>query len=474
VKRVVNARSTSLAFGIAFLIGGIGFTQCRVDTTIDDRAWPCTRAAECGTKDGEPMACWRNYCMPTCTPVPDPDRRDFVCLEAGARGELQGVRLEKCVPYSDGSAVPVVDEGGCGPGFQCYRTDLILNEGVCVPFNVCTKDSECPGEARTYCASVILEERLADAIARRPGVFTDHLLCVDTACRQDDEGGVENPGLQCPEGEECLGEAYSLEGNDLPDICVPHCDANRRCLPNFACATSAFAKGTNTICVPGFPGVRCERDIDCIVAKCEETGVEFAMCTIPCDSDEECALALNSGPTIYRCAGSREDGQKVCINTSAFHGVQCKRDADCDPATPKCFAFSPFGDEDAKPECRMECDAGECPRRGGLGHVCLKDGEGGCYPGEFALPCNADSECLTPFECLAAAPTGREVLPGPNICSVRCGDDADCEAVAILQGSTYCEEGVCRTAALPGKPCVKPAHCISNECNAGVCGNFAP
>ena len=398
--------------------------------------------------------------MSTCQPAPDPNRRDFECIETGDPEQPEGVRLEKCKPLEDPRAPGT---GTCAPGFECYRTDLILNDGVCIPFNVCTKDSECPGEDRTYCASEILHERLSTR------ALTDHLVCVDLGCAPPD--GVvssDDPDgdLQCPEGEECLGKTYSLPGNGLPDICVPHCDSANRCIPNFACARDAYAPTASPLCIPGVPGMRCQKNIDCIVGNCEDSGVGFRVCTIFCDTDQECAAALNSGPSVFRCGGDRRDGKKVCLNTSSFQGVQCDPNEanPCPEQTPKCINFSPFNAPNFKPECRIECDAEHpCKIRAGFGHVCL--GKGGCYPGGFGLPCREHSECLTPFSCLEAPPTGREILEGSKICSIGCLADSDCLAQPAYTGPAYCEGDVCRPAAQNGKQCDSSVQCVSGHCD---------
>jgi hypothetical protein len=438
-----------------------------VTDELDAAAWKCTDASECGIRDGKPMDCWRGYCMPTCQPIPDPNRRDYECIETGDPERPDGVRLEKCSPAN----------GNCAPGFECYRTDLVLDLGVCVPFNVCTKDSECPGEDRTYCASEILNKRLSTAVddgAAGAGgqglrVFTDHLVCVDQGCApRDVVTSADDPegDMQCPDGEECLGETYHLSSNGLPDICVPHCDSANRCIPNYACAKDDYAKTANPLCVPGVPGVRCQKDIDCVVGGCEDTGAGFSVCTIFCNTDQDCTDALNSGPSVFRCAGARPDGEKICLNASPFQGVQCDpNDADpCPPEAPNCIDFSPYNTPHSKPECRMGCSEDRpCPRRGGLGHVCL--GDGGCYPGGFGLPCRDPSECLSPFSCLDAKPTGRQVLDGSKICSLGCHDDSDCLAEPVFSGSAYCEDDVCRVPAQNGRQCDRSVQCLSGHCD---------
>src|SRR5687767_3394884 len=157
-------------------------TSCTVDDDLDDRLWPCDVQAEldeCGTKDGRPMTCWQGYCLRSCDPN-DPPSEGAECLSVG-------VRLEKCHPSLD----------DCPGALNCYRRDLLYDEGVCVPFPVCEFNSECEGESRSVCAGQVLREHVGDSKA----FYSDHFQCVEDRCS---EGG-------CSEGQMCLDDAYRVE-----------------------------------------------------------------------------------------------------------------------------------------------------------------------------------------------------------------------------------------------------------------------
>ncbi|HVR19204.1 MAG TPA: hypothetical protein VMS65_05905 [Polyangiaceae bacterium] len=441
----------------------VGSTQCRVDKTLDDQLWTCDESSECGEQDGKPMTCWQGYCMTSCDPENPPDELGVQCIDGG-------VLLHDCDPGPAGDKNP----NNCPAELDCFRTDLLYAKGVCVPFPVCSALKDCPDdEPHTVCASDILAARFEGL----PLQF-DNLSCVQLGCQD----GMSN----CAAGTRCLGTTYMLEGNDYPDICVPLCDSQGACPPNYACARTAAAPGADRICVPGLPGVRCTGDLDCIVGSCVGTDAGFGICTLPCDTHEFCQ-ALGTSPSYFRCVEPTPGAPKVCVDSTPFQGPQCDVADDvmgdhC-PTGTECFHYSPYlPSPRTKGECRVPCDdEGHCPVRGGLAHVCLdnpdnlESGGGGCYPGNFGLPCQDSSECLYPLSCEAIESDGREVYPSAKICTIPCAAATDaegdtiCEVEPATRDGGYCGDGFCRQRALPDMPCERGEQCRSLRCMNGHC-----
>src|SRR5262245_58329850 len=76
-----------------------------------------------------------DFCAPTCdsgTPAPSGQ----VCTESSL--------LDRCDPTAG---------GGCPAGMNCIRTDLISNEGVCLPISPCTKNADCKDPVLSECFS---------------------------------------------------------------------------------------------------------------------------------------------------------------------------------------------------------------------------------------------------------------------------------------------------------------------------------
>ena len=111
--------------------------------------------------------------------------------------------------------------------------------------------------------------------ATYPGVplLTDNLHCLQSGCM--------TTGTDCPPGETCLPVA--LPYNAVPDICVPNCDGNLRCPPNFVCSRAVSGPAAPLVCIPGLPGSRCAGPQDCLVGDCEDTEAGFSVCTTPCN-----------------------------------------------------------------------------------------------------------------------------------------------------------------------------------------------
>lgn len=436
-------------FAVTF---GLCVVQCRVQDTIDDRLWRCDESnPKCGEMDGREMTCWQGYCMPSCDPSApvDPDK---ICLTTGAL-------VDRCTPLLAGGG------DDCPGELSCYRTDLILNEGICVPFTVCSKDEDCPGQRKVTCATEVLRKQYGSDTDG--GAFSprfDHLHCLQDGCEV---------GSSCGDDALCLPLEYDRAAI-YPDICVPRCDADELCPPNYACARNAISPGANRLCIPGVPGVRCMSDQDCAVGNCLDIGVSFKVCTKKCDDDRACEL-YSAPPMYFRCLAATAGGTKHCVNTSTLQGFECQDvdgGSDCPPETPLCTRFSPSQRDQGKAECRPRCnDDGTCNSRAGVPHVCLEEWGGGCYPGTFGLPCKASSECQSPLSCKEITLDGFELLKSSEICTVQCDSHADCRQDPENPKSVdrpyagYCAaDGFCRVLLHDFEPCDEGLQCHSGSC----------
>jgi hypothetical protein len=417
---------------------------CQVDEdAFYNKSLPCSISAaanQCGTtKSGKPMICYAgsqqgggsDFCTEACDPDGGAVESGYVCLGSGAL-------LKSCLPDP-----PAAMPNGCPTGLNCYRTDIGSNQGVCLMMQVCTVDSDCTDSRRPKCAAELVH-------ALEPAVTTDHLECIQPTCATS--------GSACQIGESCSAEYYAT-GSGVPDICLPNCLGNEECPPNYACAKGPAAPGSPAVCIPGVAGGRCNQEDDCIWGDCLDTGAGFNECilALPCTTDLDCSI-LDAPHETFAC------GTSGCVGLTAFHGSNCLIDADCDSGK-QCFGYSPAGVSGGHGECRVPCAADlSCARRGGVPHVCLDGGAGGCFPGEFAMPCTQSSECLSEFTCLTVSPDPRTVIDDPSICTMTCTTDDDCRSNPLIRLGGFCEDGVCRTNGPAGVPCDR-----DGECENGLC-----
>lgn len=420
------------------------------DDAFYAKTFTCDRNAagnSCGTtRTGKPMTCFAgsqlggaDFCTEACDPAQGSNDPRFVCLASGAL-------LQVCHPH----AATMDPSAGCPSGLQCYRTDLLNNDGVCLDMRVCTTDADCAGDpSRRTCATTIAETLFPELSS------VDSLQCLQSTCA--------SAGSACQSGESCLGAYYEL--GTVPDICVPNCDANLRCPPNFSCVRATTGPGSPPICIPGIPGERCATDQDCMVGTCFDTGAGFNECVLPlpCTSDLNCAL-LDRPAQSFVCIASASGDSTGCVALTPYHGADCTDRSDC-PPDQDCFRYSPYLVAQMKGECRIPCGSdGTCGPRGGVPQTCLDNGAGGCYPGDFALPCTDSSNCIAEFSCLAASPDERTVITSPTICTTACESDDDCRNNPLIQVQGFCKEGLCRLSGTVGAPCERDA-----QCRAGVC-----
>jgi hypothetical protein len=392
-----------------------------------------------------------DFCVDTCDPSVDAPP-GFTCVASGGSGVL----LKSCVPPHPSDAGTPEDAtgvgatNGCPANLSCYRTDLLNDVGVCLWMNVCTTDSQCADSTHPRCTATIIHDLF-------PSITTNNLYCAKDNCASS--------GSSCPAEEVCSASFFTTPPGG--DICVPPCIKDADCPPNFACAFNPVAQGAPYICLPGVPGERCTRDQDCMLGNCLDTGAGFRECIFlgcPGDSSQEC-VAFDVGQDVA-CAN------KQCVGLTAYHGTACVDDTDC-PSGQSCILYSPYGATGLRKECRLPCDADlTCPPRAGVPEVCLNNGQGGCYPGEFGLPCTDTSQCLQPFfQCLPVAPDPRTVIDSPSICTTTCMSDDDCRSMPAIRTNAFCEDGLCRLGGQAGVPCDRPTECFSQNCVMGTCSS---
>ena len=406
----------------------------------------------CGTtSDGRPMTCYavgqlggQDFCAPACDGSSSSAERDGTAC-VGARA-----RVETCRPHASATD----PAAGCPAGLSCYRTDLVKDEGLCLNVPLCTTNEDCADPARRVCAGALLRSQYPDV-----PLATDHLYCLQAGC--------STSLTACPSGESCLPVVFANGG---PDICVPNCDGSEHCPPNFACSRRVSGPGAPLVCVPGLPGYRCAEQEDCFIGTCEDSGLDFRICTIPCKTDRDC-MPLISLRDVFVCAHEPSDGPGHCVAPGPFAGAPCLRSVDC-PSGLSCFTYSPYQTFTVG-ECRLPCGpSGDCPVRGGLPHVCLGGGEGGCYPGRFGLPCTDSSQCMAGFSCLSV--TNELAVPSPvtqSVCTIPCAVDADCDGNPWTSRDGYCGGGLCQLAGAPGNPCQRDDQCRTDRCQLPPAGN---
>jgi hypothetical protein len=438
----------------------VGLASCRVDKrSFYAASFSCDASAlvdQCGTtQDGKPMICYpgsapggSDFCAEACDPDADPPRVGTRCLTPGAL-------VQTCAPHGAETDPSL----GCPEGLSCYRTDLLADEGVCLMIDVCMDDTDCSGGVRTRCAASLIRD-----VTSAP-LTLDHLSCVKPTCKSSDS--------VCSANESCLAKYYYLDLS-VVDMCVPNCDPHGSCPPNYACAQTPASRGSAAICLPGLPGQRCTREQDCALGSCVDLGVEFKECVppVPCTTDASCQFLASLAT--YVCLDVPDVGRR-CVATTPFQGGKCAGDSDCVPGQ-RCFYYSPYVADQGGGECRVPCaDDLTCPSRGGIPHVCLDGGNGGCYPGGVGMPCQDGAQCLGGLDCLPVAPDPRSKISSPNICTTTCASDADCDANVVSNLVTFCGDGVCRLAGQEGDPCLldhqcAAGHCFVDKSGAGTCG----
>jgi hypothetical protein len=451
----MRADGGSGALGLGLLaMGLVGTLACK---TRHDQFYremhecdPTAPLDPCGTTEaGKPMTCFTggqlggsDFCVEACDPARGSDDPKYTCVASGAL-------LQRCRPDDEGSD----PSAGCPPKLQCYRTDLLANEGICLMMRVCGQDSDCSGDpARRVCAATLVR-----AMSALP-LKADHLQCLQATCASG--------GSLCRDGESCLGNFYDY-GPQIPDICVPNCDADLNCPPNYACSLSPISPGSPAVCLPGLNGTRCVADQDCAIGDCLETGAGHRECVVPlpCTSNLDCAPLYGAGSN-FVCVDGVPGAGRRCVRLAAFSGTYCSDDAVC-PEGQRCFWFSPYQPNPTHGDCRVPCDdGGPCAARAGIPHLCLAGGAGGCFPTNFGLPCDGDSDCLAELACTAVSPDERSRISSASICTAGCTTDKDCHDNPLIRKSAgFCKEGLCRLSGGKGAPCDRHDQCLSGVCS---------
>jgi hypothetical protein len=421
-----------------------------------DRLFPCDPAgppAACGkNRRGEPMTCFAgrqlglaDFCVDRCeTPG---ENEDSVCLESRAR-------LGKCKPSRDADAVQF-PRGACGNReLSCLRTDLLLDEGVCVMGTVCNQDRDCKGPERTTCAATVLR-----ALIDSPIAHLDHLHCVQYGCQMR--------GAACSPGESCLPNLVATQSKPV-DVCAPHCDSNLGCPPNHVCYRKvSMSQASPTVCVAGLPSFRCTSRSDCLIGDCVEVVPTIKACGVPCLSDDHCRpLELPGSPQV---CGQFEGGRRYCVSVDLFGGSNCRSDAECPEGT-VCTRYSPY---DTSVEdvgyCLIPCQEGRCPSRAGVPHTCFDYLDRPvCYPGKAGLYCSGPDACMGDLQCLMAKELdANDQFVERPLCTFPCQSDQDCAAHRLtLVARAYCEQGSCVLRRHGGRLCDGDEHCETGKCRA--------
>jgi hypothetical protein len=441
----------ALAAGI-LMVGGCRTQSDEFYATV----YPCDLTGapgSCGTTStGQPMTCFAasqlggtDFCAPACDPaVATGVAPGFTCVAAGAL-------LRTCDPDK---------QGECPGELGCFRTSLFGKSGVCIWMTVCSDDDPCRSRTddRKVCASTVLNRILPDSSSSPLPIYADSFQCIDDDCKSG-----------CPVDFTCLNDVYEMPPS-LGDVCVPDCTNQGHCPPSYSCTRSPI----QNICVPGLPGARCADGRDCVAGLCMNTGAEFNICSVPCSEDSDCASFNSAGSDAFVCAHP-EGVPAYCATARPFKGLFCGDSNDC-PSGQRCFNYSLAR---AQGTCQVPCDeTPECPRRGGLPHVCLSEvGVNRCSPGDFGKPCvgleSGKDECIAPLMCQPVSPEAfgqhRDVA---RVCTVPCVTHADCDDQPLTILSGFCgRDGFCREAAGSGAACDIDAHCFSRRCIIGECAD---
>lgn len=432
----------------------VSFAGCKVDEeAFQAKLFTCNPSAvtsACGVDEqGVSMACvpayqlgGQNFCSASCDAKgPSTDGEPYTCMVTGTEtvDAAPGAKLTRCNPV-DGAAACKAE------GLSCLRTDLHNDEGVCMTVSSCETNSECRDPTRATCMSALL----LDTYGSKAQFKADHAYCLQTGCNAS--------GSSCSPGESCLRKKLSQAAHP-PDICVPNCDANQNCPPNYFCITALYSKASPAVCIPGLPGFRCKTKLDCLVGDCVESGSNFKFCSIACGGDEDCAV-LDSEQETFICSHERN----YCVGSRVFIAGLCHVDSDCRGA--EICGFMSAGAKDGN--CFLPCaDDGSCQTFSNVPQMCLPQARTApsvCVPALFGNPCASDANCLGGMSC---RPTGAPAPNPPAICSVICLSDADC------LGNRFTKNGYCQ---LPGSYCLPPlkdgskcatsVQCESKSCNA--------
>ncbi len=437
------ASRAALAGGLVALL----FSTCRLDSEeFHKKLYTCNPSAAdpaCGT-DGSntPMACvaahqlgGRNFCATGCDQKTAPTEGDAagICLASGPKnaGVLSGAQLRKCDPTA---LNPCGDEQ-----LTCLRTDLIENEGVCMTINPCKTNADCRDPVRSLCMGELIRNVYGD----KAGLASDHTYCLQGGCRAN--------RTSCSPGETCLRDIIAPESRPS-DICVPNCDSNKNCPPNYFCYSENYGPKAANICIPGLLGLRCRSRLDCLFGDCIPTRVGFNVCSVRCNGQEDCAKYDSEYGAFFCNPGG------FCMSGRAFTNT-----SSCDEAIKDCLPDQVCAILPSRPSagklCFFPCakdGSVACPAYGGVPHACHPL-LGFCLPGQLGIPCTANEQCFPSLDCRNVGPISR--------CTILCKADEDCRKNRFATEG-WCEItlGVCLPPLNEGEKCVRPAQCESKSC----------
>jgi hypothetical protein len=454
IPRACRAAPALLALAGIVWLGG-----CSVDKEeFHHRLYSCNPNAAnpaCGTDlNQQPMACvpayqlgGRNFCASGCDAITEPAEGEAtICLSSGPKtpGAVTGARLPRCNPTVSGSCNH--DE------LTCLRTDLIVDEGVCMTVNACENDRDCRDPVRSKCMGELVRE----TYGAKSELKAQNTYCLQSGCKVS--------GTSCSPGEVCLRNVIPRSSYP-PDICVPNCDANNNCPPNYFCYKELYSKASPAVCLPGLIGLRCRTRLDCLFGDCVDTDAHFKVCSVACKSDADCAKFDSIQGTFF-C-----NDKGYCAGARAFRGSQCYTQDDClfeGEICAKITNTNPYG------QCLQQCPLGTCPSYGGVPHPCrpqvnpdntlaLNEKPWVCWPGYLNQLCGTDAQCLPGLAC---RPLNAMNPGGPaRVCSVSCQTDADCEANRFTADG-WCDvaNGLCLSPKADGATCERSAQCESKSC----------
>jgi hypothetical protein len=443
----------------ATLCVAVSLWGCKVnESAFEAKLYACNPSAvdpACGTDtSGNTMSCvpayqlgGANFCASSCDAKTAAETDSTVCVVNGTETDsaAPGAVLAKCAPSAGAAACTI-------SGLSCLRTDLREDDGVCMTVSPCQTSADCRDPTRATCMSKLLHDTYGD----KAEFTSDHLYCLQTGCNAT--------GSSCSPGETCLRKELS-QASHPPDICVPNCDSNNNCPPNYFCIPALYSKASPPICIPGLPGFRCKTKLDCLVGDCVESGSNFKYCSTPCSGDDECAK-LDSEQETFIC--SKERG--YCVGSRVYIGGLCHADADCRGSE----ICGYLGSNAKDGNCLLPCASdGSCQTFNNVPSMCLPQsnnhGAPVCVPTLFGNPCLSDANCISGYAGtggLTCRPTGAAAPNPPGLCSVPCTTDNDCTLNRFTKNG-YCntQASFCMPALKDGSKCTADVQCESKSCN---------
>lgn len=374
------------AWLVTLLLGGCAV---QAPSVLDDGFWACTTPSDCGDGWGcaEGNVYSADFCRPGCDRDDPSSCPDGVCTVTGAC-------LRGCAIEDDGTA-----EVCPGDDFECVRIDAYRDEGVCYPVQSCSRTADCDRDG--VVPQLCLNEALGlPSTTVGENIRFDNLYCT---AAPDRDG-------RCPTG--YLSFAISDEAGATRNVCFPPCrlgDEGPFCPP----ATTCFRGFGELVglpatppCLPGFWGLPCEDDTQCLLGRCMPVGDGTRACTETCEDAE----ALAGG-----CGGLEQIGALFGVSTR----MTCEDVAGTQTCVPRYDLLSLC-------DTQLDCAGGpdvQCAEviLGGdtRAHVCLRfctDGDG-CY--EDTGGAAEDYRCVQ-------TPTGGGICSRRRQLGGRCTVDGDC------------------------------------------------